>query len=180
MFGLFKKSIAETAWEKAYRGVVTQARSPVFYTRDEVPDTPDGRFDMIMLTAFLVMDRLRHEDQAAQDFSQAMFDAMFKDMDRNLREMGIGDVGIPHRIKGMAQAFFGRIKVYQEGLDSDSTGVLVDALARNLYRGTEPAPEAVARMASFMRRARTHLAAVSTDQIMLGDVSFPSPEDTTA
>ena len=88
---------------KLYSGVVAQARQPYFYTDLAVPDTPDGRYDMIMIHAFSFLHRLKQDLPNTKEISQAVFDIMFEDMDKSLREMGAGDVGIGRRIKEMAK-----------------------------------------------------------------------------
>src|SRR5581483_7180724 len=116
-----------------YRSVVEQARRPEFYAAFGVPDTVDGRFDMIALHMFLVLHRLKAADP---DLGQALFDTMFADMDRSLREMGAGDLGVGRRVRAMAEALSGRIAAYDAGLSADDAA-LAGALRRNLY-GTVP------------------------------------------
>jgi len=100
-----------------YKCIVEQARQPDFYTHHGVPDSLDGRFDMIVLHTFLVMRRLRTiASQAAGQLSQDLFDLLFADMDSNLREIGVGDLGVGKRVKKMAQAFYGRVEAYEAGL----------------------------------------------------------------
>src|SRR5579885_2019728 len=95
-----------------YRAVVAQARAPAFYVAYGVPDTLDGRFDLIALHMFLVLHRLK-SDTDASTVSQALFDIMFDDMDRSLREMGVGDLGVGRRVRAMAEALYGRMAAYE-------------------------------------------------------------------
>ena len=97
-----------------YAAVVARAREPVFYTRFRVPDSLDGRFDMIALHAFLVLRRLKEEGADGAALGQALFDVIFSDMDRSLREMGAGDLGVGRRVKRMARGFYGRIAAYDQ------------------------------------------------------------------
>src|SRR5579862_3636229 len=124
----------------AYRSVVEQARQPVFFVEYGVPDTVDGRFELICLHAFLYLHRLRRERPSSAALAQCFFDVMFADFDRSLREMGTGDLSVGREIKRMAQAFYGRISAYETGLAADDA-VLLPALARNLF-GTAPATPA--------------------------------------
>ena len=116
-----------------YGACVAQARLPDFYRVLAVPDTIDGRFDLLVLHVVLVMRRLSGE----AEFKQQLFDLMFADMDRNLREMGVGDMGVGKKIKPMISAFYGRAQVYEKAL-AESDDALAQALARNLY-GKAPA-----------------------------------------
>jgi len=106
-----RKSVRGAA-ELAYRRVVEQARQPMFFTGFGVPDTVDGRFELICLHAFLYLHRLKSERPRSMAVSQAFFDAMFADMDRGLREMGTGDLSVGRHVKRMAQGFYGRIRAY--------------------------------------------------------------------
>ncbi|BBK31454.1 ubiquinol-cytochrome c chaperone [Allostella humosa] len=154
--------------------VVEQARRPDFYIQAAVPDSIDGRFELIALHTFLVLHRLA-PDAEASDLSQALFDRFFADMDRSLREMGVGDMGIGKRIQHMAQSFYGRMSVYREALAGDDAG-LEAALRRNLY-GTVPATEAppVAAVAAYVRAVVADLASQPAQGLMAGKARFPEP-----
>lgn len=159
-----------------YRRIVEQARQPDFYARHGVPDTLDGRFDMIVLHTFLVLRRLRAvTSQAADDLSQDVFDLLFADMDSNLREIGVGDLGVGKRVKKMAQAFYGRVEAYEAGLIATDDAILTDALTRNLYGTTQPALPNQLAMAAYMRASEAHLAGLEDARIMAGNVGFPPP-----
>jgi cytochrome b pre-mRNA-processing protein 3 len=167
-----------------YRAAVAAARAPVFYARHGVPDTPDGRFDMIALFVFLALRRLRREQgttqKAAQALAQALTDLMFADMDRNLREMGVGDLGVGRQVKALAAAFRGRIAAYDEALElSDGEAGLALALKRNIFRlEGGPTEQSACRIANHVRNADTALAAQSWHAIAAGTINFPSPPDT--
>lgn len=161
-----------------YNTAVAQSRRPGFYLAGGVPDTIDGRFDMIVLHAFLIMRRLRDAGPDGETLSQALFDEMFADMDRSLREMGVGDMGIGRKVRGMGKAFMGRVKAYEEALEAG--GVALDeALTRNLYRSSPPAPEALARLAAYVRRENAALKAFPIAALLAGEVAFgPAPGET--
>ncbi len=164
-----------------YTAIVAQARRPEFYLDLGAPDTVDGRFDMIVIHAVLLVRRLKSEDQAARDLSQAVFDLMFADMDRNLREMGVGDLGVGKRVKKMAQAFYGRLVAYGEGLDRPGISgqkSLAGALARNLYAATEPTPDKAAAMAEYLIREADAMNEQTLSELMAGRVVFGAPPET--
>lgn len=166
-----RKAVRETA-QRAYRQVVVHAREPVFFTAFGVPDTVDGRFELICLHAFLYLHRLKTERPRSSDLAQAFFDAMFVDMDRGLREMGTGDLSVGRHVKRMAQGFYGRIHAYQTGLDrGDST--LADALGRNLFGTVRPPGGAVEAMVDYVHDAVRQLARQSTDDLLAGVLCFP-------
>lgn len=171
---LFSRSDDHHAARKLYIGVVAQARDPVFYAEMGVPDTVDGRFDMIALHTWLVMRRLKPESDAAARVSQALFDVLFDDMDRSLRESGAGDLGVGRRVKTMAKAFYGRIAAYDEGLASDDD-VLAAALGRNLYRGADPGAARIAAIAGYVRRETAALDGQDLADLLTGRVRFGAP-----
>ena len=157
-----------------YGAIVHQARRPEFYTRCAVPDTVDGRFDSIMLHAFLVLRRLKQDHARTSELAQALFDLMFEDMDQNLREMGVGDLGVGRRIKSMAQAFYGRTAAYEIASTADDTA-LGEALRRNLYRGTSPGEADVAAMVAYMRQETAALDALDVERLIEGNLRFGAP-----
>lgn len=176
MFGFFRKRRWQKPAEGLYLSLVAQSRQEQFYVGDGVPDTVDGRFDMICLHVFLVLRRLKAEQTPeSAELAQAVFDLMFQDMDRNLREMGVGDLSVGKHIKGMAKALYGRIAAYEEGVNAPETPLLTDALKRNLYRGTEPDPARLERMAAYLRTQAAGLAEQPIRALMDGKVTFSAP-----
>jgi cytochrome b pre-mRNA-processing protein 3 len=174
MLRLFRINRVEEAAAAAYRRIVEQARRPGFFIDCGVPDTLDGRFELICLHAFLYLHRLRREEKRAASLGQRFFDLMFADFDRSLREMGTGDLSVGREVKRMAQAFYGRIAAYEEGLASDDA-VLLGALSRNLF-GTAPAvPEQLAAMAGYLRHEAARLHRADTAALLAGDIAFGEP-----
>ena len=174
MISLFRRSPLRDAAERAYQRVVAQAREPGFFHDCGVPDTIDGRFELICLHAFLYLHRLKRERPRAAGLGQRFFDAMFADFDRSLRELGTGDLSVGREVKRMAQAFYGRIQAYERGLDSGDS-VLKPALERNLF-GTAPAGSArVEDMAIYLRREAARLGAQGAAELLAGAVAFGPP-----
>lgn len=163
-----RRKYAEAA-RSLYETIIAQARNPVFYRRWAVPDTLDGRFDLIVLHAFLTMHRLGQERRGAA-LSQALFDLMFADMDSNLRELGVSDLAVGKRIKTMAKAFFGRIAAYEAELKDAEH--LAQALHRNLYRGETVDPGILAAMAQYVRAEAAELDNHPLDELLAGKMSF--------
>jgi cytochrome b pre-mRNA-processing protein 3 len=171
---LRRSEAGETVVQRLYDAIVAQARLPEFYRRCAVPDTLDGRFDMIALHLFLVMRRLKSEGGAGRTLSQAVCERFFDDLDRSLREMGAGDLGVGRRVKAMAQAFYGRVAAYDVALNGDDVA-LAEALMRNLYGTVKPGGEAVTAMASYVRRASEALAAQGFAAVGAGKIEFGAP-----
>jgi cytochrome b pre-mRNA-processing protein 3 len=174
MLKLFRSNPVKEAAAEAYRRIVEQARRPGFFLDCGVPDTLDGRFELICLHAFLYLHRLRREGKPGVALGQRIFDLMFTDFDRSLREMGTGDLSVGREVKRMAEAFYGRIAAYEEGLTADDE-VLMGALARNLF-GTAPAlPQRLAAMARYVRREAGCLHRADGAALLAGGVAFGEP-----
>ena len=167
----FRKSSPPQAIHDIYRIIVDQARQPRFYTDFDVPDSVDGRFEMVTLHAFLVIRRLKGESESSSDAAQALFDLMFEDMDVSLREMGAGDMGVGKRVKAMVQAFYGRIASYEAGLAGEE-GALEDALSRNVYATVEPREAAVAELARYLCAQAAHMETLNLPDVETGKFVF--------
>ncbi len=153
-----------------YEAIVAAARHPVFYAEWGVGDTLDGRFDMITLHAFLVLDRLKGVEQ---DFRQNLVDELFRDMDRSLREMGVGDLSVGKKVRKMAEVFYGRIAAYDKALQAGE-GELDAAIARNVYPDG-PGGDGAAKLARYAMLQRRHLAAQDTAALAAGAAEFEEP-----
>ncbi|HWM81658.1 MAG TPA: ubiquinol-cytochrome C chaperone family protein [Pseudolabrys sp.] len=161
-----------------YGMIVAQARSPSFYRDLAVPDTVNGRFDMIVLHLALVMWRLTGTGQEA--FSQDLFDTFCRDMDGNLREMGISDLKVPKEMKRMGEAFYGRIKAYGACFSADTDAALAAAISRNIYgKAPDQMPDGgsveVGRMTAYTRTAARMLQEQETAGLTDGRIRFPDP-----
>ncbi|NNJ73810.1 MAG: ubiquinol-cytochrome C chaperone [Anderseniella sp.] len=138
-----------------YEAIVAQARRPELYSELGVPDTLDGRFDMIILHNDAVMCHMQAGEEADKLFAQALIDELFRDMDRSLREMGVGDMGVGKRVKKMATVYYGRANAYGNARAAGD-GSLVAALVRNVFEGDENrthAAELLAKYAGVMHDA---------------------------
>ena len=158
--------------EALYARVVAHSRSPVFFRNGGVADTVDGRFDILALHVYLLLRRL----QAGQenDLSQQIFDLFFANLDTGLREMGVGDLTVGKRIRGMAEAFYGRAKAYDLALKSRSPQDMRDALQRNLFRGLDVSGTIVNRMADYVLEQDAYLNHQPLDAITSGEIAFKS------
>lgn len=172
MFGwLRKKDRKQTAAFELYTAMVAQARHPDFYVNLGVPDTMEGRFDLILVHAFVLFRRLKTEN-GDRDLAQNIFDVMFADLDQNMREMGIGDVGILKRIRKMSESYHGRIVAYEEGVQSGAAE-LAAALNRNLFADTEVRDEQLMAMVGYVHQALTDLDRQEISDLQNGKVHFP-------
>ncbi len=174
--GLRSRSKRSEAARDLYRAVVEQARGPAFYRDFGVPDTLDGRFEMIVLHMVLVLGRLRREGEAGAALGQALFDTMVADMDQSLREMGVGDLSVSRRVKAMGQAFYGRANAYDTAIAVDDSA-LADALRRNLFGTVEPDDDETAAIAGYVRGAIAELDGQAGAALLAGVVGFGTPPE---
>ena len=156
--------------ETIYGMIVTQAREPMFYRELAVPDSVDGRFDLLLLHLWLLLRRLRTPD-AGSELSQALFDRFCEDMDDNLRELGVGDQSVPKRMRAFGEAFYGRSKAYDDAIGDAEA--LASAISRNILNGKSIAQ--ARRLGAYVRAVDAKLAASDLAVVLSGAFVFPSP-----
>jgi len=128
MLNLLRKSAArKQEGRRLYDALVSRSREPVFFAGFGVADSIDGRFDTLVFHAWLALAELKGAPAA-----QSLTDILFTGFDEAMREQGAGDMGIGHKLKAMANAFYGRIAAYDAAKTEDE---LAAALAKNLWRG---------------------------------------------
>ncbi|WP_051661346.1 ubiquinol-cytochrome C chaperone family protein [Bosea sp. 117] len=172
----FRRDDGGETIQRLYGAIVAQARDPAFYTDYGVPDTIEGRFEMILVHAFALFHRLRDEPEERRALGQKVFDRFCFDMDANLREMGVGDLTVPKKMKRVAEAFYGRVGVYDAALAAPNPGELAAALLRNVYAGAEGRLREAAALADYMRAAATGLAAQPFETLASGRIDFPAAQ----
>lgn len=174
VFQLFRDNKRAGTIRALYGAIVAQARRPAFYITYGVPDTVEGRFDMIVLHVALFFRRVR-ADEGVRALGQGVFDAFCRDMDHNLREMGVSDVRLPRRMRGLGEAYYGRAKGYDRALAADDDQVLVDALAKNIF-ASEGVPAGAQRLAAYVREAVRVLDGQPSTRIAAAVLDFPDPD----
>ena len=179
ILNLFRRAPRDSTIAVLYGVIVAQARHPAFYHHHGVPDTANGRLEMIVLHSVLVLGRLEAE-AALRLLGQALFDHFCSDMDANLREMGVGDMAVPRKMKAIAEAFYGRKRAYEAALAAPALGEpgldeLAAALVRNVHTETTVADAGVQQLAAYIREAFRTLAAVDGAALQRGELAFPDP-----
>ena len=170
ILSLFRKNTASEPVYAVYNAIVAQSRQPRFYADWSVPDTVTGRFDMISLHLALLFRRLRAETGDRKEFSQAVFDLFFRDMDRSLREMGAGDLAVPKKIQKMGNLFFGLLAALNAGLDMNDPLAVEAVLTKNIYDGAS-GPD-VAAMAHYLMAQSAVLSSQAEADILQGKIAF--------
>ena len=175
-----RRQISEAVTESAYAAIVAAARQPHLYAHFMIPDTPLGRFES--LSAHLVLFLRRTKDAAAPlpALAQEIVDMFITDMDHSLRELGIGDAGVPKRMKKLSKMFYGRAEFYGGALDKGDAAELTEALCRNIRPGIGEWPEA-AGLARYLISAEDALKKLDGALIARGEVPFlPATEGESA
>ncbi len=172
-FNHFRKPLAPPRGtiEAIYGMIVAQAREPLFYRAMGVPDTVNGRFDMVLLHLWMVLRRLRPVEAGA-GLSQALFDHFCGDMDDNLRELGVGDLTVPKRMQKFGEAFYGRSAAYDRALEA-GVEPLAQALCKNILDGRDIGH--ARQLAAYADAAVAALAGLDDTAVSGGSWRFPSP-----
>jgi cytochrome b pre-mRNA-processing protein 3 len=168
------KALRRKNAKELYQAALTQSRQAGFYANMGVADTMDGRFDMLCVHIILIVERLNGLGRDGAKLGQAVFDAMFKRMDLDLREMGIGDLGVPKHMKKMMKAFNGRRQAYYEAMEKQDIIALENAVAKNIFRLPEgDAPPQAKAMAGYILHARNGLMAATLQDFEAARIRFP-------
>jgi cytochrome b pre-mRNA-processing protein 3 len=158
--------------EAIYGMIVTQAREPLFYRDLGVPDTVNGRFDVLLLHLWLVLRRLKSVGSGTV-LSQALFDHFCNDMDDNLREMGVGDMAVPKRMQAFGEAFYGRMAAYDMAL-TEGAEAFAQALSKNVLNGEKI--EKARELAAYSETAMAALAQADETALRNAAWRFPVPQ----
>ncbi|HZG26972.1 cytochrome b pre-mRNA-processing protein 3 [Ensifer adhaerens] len=176
LFGLFrKKNNNQAIVTRQYEHLTQAARRPLFYSDMGVPDTVLGRFEMLTIILILYFRRTATSERSGQEIAQEIIDYFFEDIDHSIRELGVGDTGVPKRVKKFARMYYGRLESYAGALDNGDLEALKAALRRNIRPDESDAPD-MAALASYMIEAETALKAVSEDSIATGSALLMEPE----
>ena len=171
---LFFKKRNNHAVAQLYSSIVKQARHQYFYRVWQVPDTIEGRFDMIVLHLILILNRFEGESNRESEFGQHIFDHFINDMDGNLRELGVNDIRVPKKVKKMAEAFFGRAQAYRDALAKSDDEALFSAIQRNLFPDHEDTDQAVS-IGKYAWETIVMLSQQNTVELMSGSVTWLEP-----
>jgi cytochrome b pre-mRNA-processing protein 3 len=172
---LLKPNPAKAAGAALYQAAVTQARAPELYAQGRVPDTRVGRFELYSLHVILLVDRLKGQGERSAEASQALFNAYLRGLDDAFRELGVGDLAVPKRMKSLGEAFYGRARSYEQAFDGLPDHTTLDSLVgRTLLEGVD-SPQ-VATLAAYILATRQALADQPLATLLAGDIAWaPAP-----
>lgn len=159
---------------RLYARLVRQARFPLFYDELGVPDTPEGRFEILALHVGLTVRRLLSLGHDGQAEGQALFDLMIADLDANLRELGVGDLSVGKQVKRLAGQFYARLSVLNATFD-DGRDTLPAMIRANVYGSAyrDSEAERVDQLAAIIRTLKDALDGQPPDQLLQGQLDLP-------
>lgn len=155
-----------------YGAVVTAARQPAFYSGCGVEDTPEGRYEMIAVHLYLVLERLHGAGSEADRIAQRVVETFVTDMDDSMREMGVGDLSVGKKVKRSAAGLYQRFSAYRAAT-AQSSESLADRL-REFVPGVAGHPRGAPAIAAYMAASSARLAAQDLTELFGGTASFPN------
>ena len=156
-----------------YLKIVNVSRKKFFYKELSVPDTLDGRFDLLVLFSVITIYFISKFGAKGQNFSQALFDKIFLDLDLTLRELGAGDAGVHIKIKNMVNSFMGRQKIYCRCLENNDFAMLNDALIKNVYRNVNFSNNSPKQLTNYCQKIYNSFNNEKEDYFFLDKIKFP-------
>jgi cytochrome b pre-mRNA-processing protein 3 len=164
----------EKVAEKLYGAIVAQARLPLFYQEFGVPDTLEGRYLILSLNLFAVLHRLKVKGEGGQaaGLIQELVDRFKEDMETVLRELGVSDLRIPKKMRGLAASSAGLLQAYEKAL-AKGDGTLAETIADALPLEGEEAKAAGTHFAHYLMECVRSLENEPDAELLAGEVRFP-------
>jgi cytochrome b pre-mRNA-processing protein 3 len=170
-FWLAERRHRKRTAQNLYGSIVAQTRRPAFYAELGVPDTVEGRFELLVLHVFLVLDGLRGAGEKGEALAQQLVDIFIADMDVTMRELGVGDMAVAKKMRSLADVFYERLATYREALSEPAVVGLKQALTEHLQAGSGPDAQAEA-LANYVIGTRRSLDKLSWERLEVGDLEF--------
>ena len=157
-----------------YQKIVTIARNKTFYENFSVPDTIDGRFDLLVLFSIIITFFLHHAGAKGKILSQILFDKIFLDLDLSLRELGAGDAGVNIKIKNMIKSYMGRQKVYCDCLEKNDFKALKMYMINNIYRNVDNYSNSPDHLNNYCKKTYLLFDKNKDNDFLLNKFEFPN------
>ena len=168
----FKKKKYEKVSNDIYQKIVNISRNKIFYTKYNVPDTIDGRFDMLALITIIVVHRLSKIKNEGVELSQKIFDIVFKDLNYSLRELGAGDVSVANNMKKLISSYMGRQKIYVKAFKNEDEKFLALAFKNNIFRNKDQNKNLILLLSKNIFRINKKLDLIEDKKMLNGDFDF--------
>ena len=164
---IFGETKQRAPLQPLYRAIVARGREPAWYRDGQVPDTLDGRFDMIAAILSLVLLRLETEGESGKGPSVLLTEIFIDDMDGTLRQLGVGDYVVGKHVGRMMSALGGRLAAFRAGREA---GSLAEAVTRNIFHEAPPSDESLAFVTSGLERFAAALDDAPADSLLAGNL----------
>jgi cytochrome b pre-mRNA-processing protein 3 len=161
------------AAEKIYDAIVTQSRNPAFYVRCGVPDTLSGRFDLLVIHMFIVMQNLKLGANEGKLLGKEIIEAFVREMDSMVRDLGVADLYVAQEVRKIADLFYRQLVVYTTAVEKNDHAALSEAVWKSFQSGDESANVASDEIATYMFAAITNIAEMPLNQLLQGNLQFP-------
>ena len=173
MFSLFRRSPNKALIDRLHGEIMAGARQPAFFLEYGVADTVEGRFELLCLLATAAVRRIETLECVGPQIAQELTDAFFTHFDVALREMGVGDLTVPKKIKKMAQGWLGRGNAYRAAIAAGDEQALSLAIARNVYGDEGRAPDpSVQRLARYTLAQDGAFADLKIEDVTMGPLKY--------
>jgi len=149
-----------------YGSIVALSRAPDLYLKFGVPDTVEGRFEILVLHMFAALERLSHENSAQRKLNQDLVNLFFTDMDTSERELGVGDLKVPKKMRTLAAVFEERIEAYKTAFDDAEMHALSDEFEQNIYNGMATSQKSAKKLSGYTHTLRTKMADTPINEFM--------------
>jgi cytochrome b pre-mRNA-processing protein 3 len=169
------RAARKEAAEKIYDAIVAQSRNPAFYLRCGVPDTLSGRFDMLVIHMFVVLQILKLGGREGQLLAQEIVEAFIREMDTMVRDLGVSDRNVPKEVRKIAQLFYGQLLAYSTALQRNDTKGLAGEVWKSFQSGEGAASASIAAdsISTYMRQAIKNIQEMPLNMLLQGNIRFP-------
>ncbi len=158
--------------EQLYAAIVAQARQPVFYSDLDIKDTIPGRFELVTLHMFIILDRLTNRGELEDKVAQKLVNVMFQDMDDVARETGVGDMGVGPRIKKLARSFRSRLEYYKQAIEGDERGTLPEAIIEIHFDKDKAQLPKAEQLAGYVLEGQSRVGGFSLEEMLAAEQLF--------
>jgi cytochrome b pre-mRNA-processing protein 3 len=169
------RAARKEAAEKIYDAIVAQSRNPAFYLRCNVPDTLSGRFDMLVIHMFVVLQILKLGGREGQLLAQEIVEAFIREMDTMVRDLGVSDRNVPKEVRKIAQLFYGQLLAYSTALQRNDTKGLANEVWKSFQSGEGAGGAQIAAdsLSTYMRQAIKNIQEMPLNMLLQGNIRFP-------
>jgi cytochrome b pre-mRNA-processing protein 3 len=169
------RAARKEAAEKIYDAIVAQSRNPAFYLRCGVPDTLSGRFDMLVIHMFVVLQILKLGGREGQLLAQEIVEAFIREMDTMVRDLGVSDRNVPKEVRKIAQLFYGQLLAYSTALQRNEAKGLANEVWKSFQSGEGASSASIAAEAisTYMRQAIKNIQEMPLNMLLQGNIRFP-------